>query len=830
MSVNYLSILQKIKEALSDRWTWFKAQMAILYKKWILLKEAYPRGAWLALIGGSLGLLSFIFVLIFYLSIRFECFDTLPTLKELQEIENNIASEIYTEDGQLLGKYYIQNRINVSLEEISPDLLDVLVATEDVRFFDHDGIDFRAWFRVFFKSILMGDESAGGGSTLSQQLAKNLYSRKNYLLLSLPVNKVREMIIAQRLERIYSKKELLTLYLNTVSFSDNTYGVKVASKRFFDTSPTAITIEEAAVLVGMLKNPSLYNPIKRPELTRERRNVVLSQMAKYGHITKEDLDSLQAQPLRLKYSKEGFTEGKGTYFREHLRLELKELLKEFTKEDGGSYNLYTDGLKIYTTLDSRLQQYAEESVTEHLKKLQADFFKHWKGRLSKEMRQAIEKIVSNTDLYKRLKAEGKPQSVIEGIFKKPRKMTIFTWEGEEEREMSKLDSIQYYFMLLNTGFLVMNPQNGHIKAWVGGINNKYFQYDHVKSVRQVGSIFKPLVYAAALEQGIPPCEYTYNQLTIYSDYEDWSPENSDGVYGGVYSMEGALSKSINAVTVDLIMRTGIDSVKDLAHQMGVSTPIPVVPSIALGAVDVSLFDMLKVYGTFANGGRRPNPTYIRRIETKTGEVLLDVENAHIEPEQVLSANTSQIMTQMLQSVVDSGTAKRLRYQYRLYNDIAGKTGTTQNHSDGWFIGYTPNLVAGAWVGGESPTVRFRTLNLGQGANMALPIWGRFMNKVYKDVQFEDWKAVSFEPLSDSIRWKLDCAPYLEEMPIYVNWDHLKEHPATLFEIIFGKKEVVTFPAESNQNKEDRGPNAWNKRKRKQKKKERLFDRIFRKRN
>jgi penicillin-binding protein 1A len=763
-----------------------------------------------------------------YISIRFEFFDKLPSIKELQQIENNIASEVYTEDGQLLGKYYIQNRVNASVEEISPNLLNALIATEDARFFNHNGIDFQAWLRVFFKSILLQDDAAGGGSTLSQQLAKNLYGRKKYKALSLPINKIREMIIAKRLEKIYSKKELLTLYLNTVSFSDNVFGVKVASKRFFNSNPKNIKLEEAAVLVGMLKSTTIYNPLRHPEKAQIRRNTVLAQMEKYGYLQKNAMDSMQTRPIKLNYAKEGNTEGSGTYFREHLRLELKELLKNYKKEDGTAYNIHTDGLKIYTTIDSRMQRYAEEAVQEHMSQLQTQFFKHWKRPFSKEMRKEIEKIILKTDLYKQLKKQKKSQTVIDSLFRKPHKRTIFTWEGEQERTISKLDSIQYYFLMLNTGFLAMDPSNGHIKAWIGGINNKYFQYDHVKSRRQVGSTFKPLVYATALENDFQPCDYLHNELTVYPDYDNWQPENSDRQYGGVYSMKGALSKSINAVTVDLIMQTGIDSVKQLAQSMGISTAIPAVPSIALGAVDASLYDMVKVYGTLANKGVRPQPKYIRRIETKTGDVLFDLEETATELERVLEEATAQMMTAMLQSVVDSGTARRLRYQFHLTSDIAGKTGTTQNHSDGWFLGYTPNLVAGVWVGAESPKVHFRSLSLGQGANTALPIWGRFMNKVYNDPQFSQWKAATFDLIPDSLYWKLDCAPYLEEMPKHWDLEDLEEKPFNIFEIIFGKRDELeieaALPTPINQN--DKQPN-HSKPKRKKKK---LFERLFGEKN
>ena len=766
---------ENFQESTPSRWEAIQTKFEPIHAKWLAFKTARPKTAWTALIGGGLGIFACLFVLVFYSLIRFGALGSLPSQEELMAIENSIASEVYSEDEQLLGKYYVQNRVNTNLEDISPILLDALVATEDVRFFDHSGVDFRSLFRVFFKSILLQDDDSGGGSTLSQQLAKNIFKRKRYKILSLPVNKVREMIIARRLERIYSKKELLALYLNTVSFSDNTFGIKVATKRFFNTNPKEVRPEEAAVLVGMLKGPTRYNPLRHPERSLERRNTILRKMNRYGYLVKSSIDSLQTLPLELQYNREGITEGNATYFREHLRLEVEELLENHTKEDGTPYNLYRDGLKIYTTIDAKLQNFAEEAVAEHMSELQATFFKHWQGGKPWGTDKDIQKIARTTSLYKRLKAADKPAGIIQDLLNQPKKMRIFTWDGEQEKEMSVLDSIKYYQSMLNTGFLAVNPKDGRVKAWVGGIDNKYFQYDHIKSTRQPGSTFKPLVYATALQQGIAPCEYNYNRLVIYSDYDDWKPENADGKYEGVYSMEGALSNSVNAVTVDLLMRVGIDSVKQLAHRMGITTDIPSVPSIALGVADVSLYDMINVYSTLANEGVRQELSFLRRIETNEGEVLIDFELEEKEKERILSMDHALMMTNMLQSVVDSGTARRLRFRYNLHNDIAGKTGTTQNHSDGWFIGYTPDIVAGAWVGAESPKVHFRSLSLGQGANTALPIWGRFMTKVYKDPKFKSWYQSKFTPLSDSIQLAMNCPPYLPDMPVY--------EPLTFFEEI-----------------------------------------------
>ncbi len=473
-------------------------------------------------------------------------------------------------------------------------------------------------------------------------------------------------------------------------------------------------------------------------------------------------------PLELDYQKEGNNQGLATYFREHLRLELEDILADYTKPDGSPYNLYTDGLKIYTTLDARLQRYAEEAVQEHMAEVQQLLEEDWKKRTAPwEQGSIIERAVEQSDRYQQLKAKGVPQEQIEEIFKTPVRMTVFSWEGgEAEREMSPLDSIKYYLSIMNAGFLAADPSEGLVKAWVGGIHHKYFQYDHVLSNRQVGSTFKPIVYAAALQGGMLPCEYTYNRQVTYAKYDNWQPRNADGEYGGVYSMEGALSQSVNTVTVELMMRTGIDTVRQLAQAMGIDHHIPKVPAISLGAVEASLYDMVRVYGTFANQGKRPQLHYLDRIETADGEVIAEFDRpVPAQFPRVLEAAQAQMMTGMLQSVVDSGTARKLRYQFGLYNDLAGKTGTTQRQTDGWFVGYNPKLVAGAWVGAEWPQVHFRTLYRGQGSATALPIYGRFMRKLYKDQAFKSIRYARFPEPADTVAALMKCPPYLEEMPI-----------------------------------------------------------------
>ncbi|MEO1625646.1 MAG: transglycosylase domain-containing protein, partial [Bacteroidota bacterium] len=517
-----------------------------LQLKWQQFRERAPLLSRLALLGSSLFLLGVGFIISLLLLVRLGAFGRMPSKADLRDIRNHTASEVYSADGVLLGKYYIENRTNIAYDDLSPDLVNALIATEDARFLKHSGIDLRAWVRVFIRTVLLQDESGGGGSTISQQLAKNLFKRQRYRLLSIPINKIQEMYIARRLEKVYTKDELINLYLNTVPFGSNIYGVEVAAKQFFQTNAKDIKTEEAAVLIGMLKANTYYNPARNPERSKGRRNVVLRQMNKYNYLSKATSDSLQQLPLEVNYTRESNNEGLATYFREHLRQELVEQLKEYSKPDGSPYNLYTDGLKIHTTLHARLQGYAEEAVQGHMAKLQTEFDKHWKGRKPWGNESALMREVKKSKRYKSLQEKGLSQEEIMEEFEKKQRITIFSWKGDQTKEMSPLDSVKYYYSLLNAGFLVMDPANGHIKAWVGGTDHEYFKYDHVKSRRQVGSTFKPIVYASALQNGFKPCDYYYNRLVTYTDYDDWQPQNADGKYGGLYSMQGALSKSVNS--------------------------------------------------------------------------------------------------------------------------------------------------------------------------------------------------------------------------------------------------------------------------------------------
>ena len=743
--------------------TKIKAYLQPAIDRWHRFRHIYPNASLLIKYVGLLFGAGITSILLLFFLVRIGIFGRIPSQQDLAAIQNYTASEVYSADSVLLGKYYIENRKVVDYDDISPDIVNALIATEDARFFEHRGVDLRAWGRVLIKTVLLSRTSSGGGSTLSQQLAKNLFPRRNYWILTIPVNKIKEMYVARRLEKVYSKDELISLYLNTVPFGGNMFGVEVAAKQLFNSTAKHIQTENAATLVGMLKANTYYSPIRHPERAQKRRNVVLSQMAKYGYLEAQKVDSLQQLPLEVQVERPSNQEGLATYFREHLRQELAESIQAYTRPDGTPYNLYTDGLRIYTTIDAKMQQYAEEAVKEHLAKLQKDFNTHWKGRKPWGNDKILQREMRKSQRYQSLKASGATEEAILDQFNQAIPMRVFSWDGKAtEKEMSPLDSIKYYYTLLNAGFLVMEPGTGDIKAWVGGIDYKYFKYDHVKSRRQVGSTFKPIVYASAIKNGFRPCDYYFNRLVTYTEYEDWQPHNSDGQYGGLYSMQGALSKSVNSVAVDLIVRNGIDSVRQLAQQMGITSEIPNAPSIALGTADVSLYDMLKVYGSLANRGKRPEPRYISRIEQSDGTIVAVFESQPKQFERVLSINEADMIRQMMQTVVDSGTARRIRYQYGIYTPIAGKTGTTQSHADGWFIGFTPRLVAGAWVGGEYPDIRFRSIRLGQGANTALPIWARFMKKIYADKAFKRLKYDAFANPSPEVVEALDCEPFYED--------------------------------------------------------------------
>lgn len=770
------NFLQRLKLLFNRVYQYFKP---FTFKKLLVLSSA-------------VAVCGFLFILLLFLLAWSGILGSLPSQRELISVENPAASEVYSADSVLLGRYFIQERSNIAFQEIPKHVADALIATEDVRFYDHNGIDTRSLGRVLIKSLLLQNESSGGGSTITQQLAKNLYPRKDYWIFSLVINKMREMIIASRIEKAYEKSAILTLYLNTIPFGDNTYGVEAAAQRFFSVPTKNLTIEQGAVLIGMLKATHSYNPRINPTQSLSRRNVVLGQLEKYKILTAEKADSLKALPLILKYNKITHHSGLASYFREYMRPELLEWCKKYNAAHEGQLNLYTDGLKIYTTLDSRLQQYAEEAMARQMKETQVRFDVHWKNRSPwQEHPQMIEEIIKKSDRYKNLKKQGLREEEITAVMNKPLPMTVFTWDGEKELTMSPIDSIKYYLKFLNAGFLAMDPRNGEIKAWVGGINHHYFQYDHVResTKRQVGSTFKPIVYAAALEQGVRPCAYISAAKTTYTNMEDWAPENSEDNYGLKYSMPGALTYSVNTVSVQVLEKAGIANTINLAHDMGIKSDIEPVPSIALGTADISVTEMVTAYACIANKGKASEPTYLTAIANHKNEILerFTLPDQH----QALSEESAQMILHMLKRVVNEGTAAGLRSHFGLQNDVAGKTGTTQSNTDGWFMAITPKLVIGTWVGADDPRIRFRSTALGQGARTALPITGDFLRAANQDASLHAITQARFASLPRSLENKIDCDLFKEDgniiTRIFGKRDKDKEKKKE-----FGKKEKKGF--------------------------------------
>ncbi len=725
--------------------------------------------------GVALFLLAFLLFLIVYVGFT----GPVPSGEELQKIKNPVSTEVYAGDGRLLGRYYIENRSSVSFGQISPNIINALIATEDSRFYHHRGIDEIALIRVFFKSVLLQDHSSGGGSTLSQQIAKNLFPRKSFGPLSMPVNKLRESIIAYRLERLYTKDEILALYLNTVPFAENTFGIGVASERFFSKPAQKLNVPEAATLIGMLKANNSYNPRKNPERSLERRNVVIEQMLKYSYLTPAEAKMYKAESLDLSYNPITYNEGPAPYMMEKLRPFLQIWCDDHLKDDQSVYNLYTDGLKIRTTIDFDMQLAAEVAVSEQMKNLQSLFDEHWgKTKPWGKDQSVVTRAMKRSDRYRKLKKNAVPEDQIRDIFNTPNSVSLFTWNGNKQVEMSPMDSIQYYLKILNTGFMAMDPFTGELKAYIGGNDFRYFKYDHTKAKFQVGSTFKPIVYLAALESGISPDTYFANEKKVYEEYENWSPQNSHDDYTGFYSMEGALSKSINTIAVEVLMQTGISKVVDLAQRMGIESDLPEYPSLALGTASVSLEEMVCVYSEFVNGGRKVIPYYLKSIESNSGQMLEEFPN--VQPgEQVAQTENCRIITHMLKSVVNDGTGSTIRTVWGINSEFAGKTGTTQDQADGWFIGMTPTLVAGAWVGGEDPTIHFRNLGAGAGGRTALPIVGQFYSQILHQVKYRDMRFSSFELPSEESLAMMDIPPYRKIIEVGIRG---------FFHDLFGRKE------------------------------------------
>ena len=702
-----------------------------------------------------------------------ELFGDLPTFEELENPKSNLASEIYSSDMKVLGKLYYENRTTVHFNNLDVNLVHALIATEDARFYNHSGVDGRGLLRVIFKTILGGSESSGGGSTITQQLAKMLFPREqNQSKFKIIFRKIKEWIIAVRLERQYTKNEIVAMYLNKFDFINNAVGIKSAAKIYFNTIPDSLKIEQSAMLVGMAKNPALFNPIRRPGQTLQRRNVVLSQMKKYDYITEAQCDSLQKIPLELNFKPEDHNEGLATYFREYLRDEfMRKWCQENRKPDGTEYNIYKDGLRIYTTINSKMQQYAEEAVEEHLKNFQEIFLQDCKKkknapfdwRVTKdEIKNIMNQAMKRSERYRVMKQAGMTDQQIETSFNTPTPMTVFSWKKDIDTVLKPIDSIRYYKTFLQTGFMSMDPHTGFVKAWVGGIDHKHFKYDHVKvAKRQVGSTFKPILYSLAIQEGYPPCYRIPNvPVTIHYDDKDWTPDNSEDKYNGrMVTLQFALALSINYVSAYLMKQFGPQAVVDMARRMGITSPIDPVPAICLGTPEISVYEMVGANSTFANKGTWIEPLFVTRIEDKNGNVLQDFTSA---TEEVMSEDKAYVMLHLMKGVVNYGTGNYLHSIYKMYYPIAGKTGTTQNQSDGWFMGITPDLVSGCWVGAEDRSVHFSSLEYGQGGRMALPIWAKYMQKIYADHTLKI-STGDFEAPSKKINIELDCSKYDKEM-------------------------------------------------------------------
>lgn len=683
-------------------------------------------------------------ILILFTSISFGWIGFMPSFEELENPKSNLASEIISADQQLLGKYYFENRSNIQYSELSPDLINALISTEDIRFEEHSGVDGKALIRVMLGVVTFSHK--GGGSTITQQLAKNLFPRKaNRNIFETLIIKFKEWVTATKLERNYSKNEIIAMYFNTVPFGSQTFGVKSASKTFFNKIPIEINKEEAALLVGILKAPTWYSPVRNPERAMQRRDVVLNQMRKYEFISTEEYDSLKVIPLDMSdFRMQDHNTGLATYFREYLRSYLKDWCNTHFKTDGSPYNIYKDGLKIHTTINSKMQQYAEAAMREHLgKDLQPAFYKHWKGRKNapfdhnlktKQIESIIVQAMHRSNRYRSLRKTGMPADSIIIIFNTPTEMTLFSWNGDVDTLISPLDSIRYYKFFLLAGMMSIEPQTAYVRAYVGGIDYRYFKYDHVKvGKRQVGSIFKPFLYTLAMQEGgYSPCSKVPNVPVSFELYDGslWTPRNSsDEKEGEMVTLKWALANSVNYISAFLMKQYSPTAVIQMARKMGVTSNFDTVPSICLGTPDISLYEMVGALNTFVNKGVYKEPIFITRIEDKNGNII---EKFIPYQQEAMSEETAYLMLELLKGVVNKGTGIRLRYKYKFTQEIAGKTGTTQNQSDGWFIGITPDLVTGIWVGAEDRSVHFRSISQGQGANMALPIWALYMKEIYGD--------------------------------------------------------------------------------------------------
>ena len=750
----------------------------------------------------SVVLVGIIGVFVFFWLISAGKLGFMPTFEELENPNNRFASGVYFADGPIMNRYFEkENRKYIEYREIPQSVIDALIATEDVRFYDHSGVDVRGLFRVA-KGLLTANTSAGGGSTISQQLAKMLFPRESDLnVFELAIRKFREWVIAVRLEKSYTKEEILTMYLNKYDFLNLAVGISSAADIYFQVPLDSLKVEQAAMLIGMAKNSSYYNPVRRPELTLNRRNVVLSQMYKYDKITREECDSLKKLPLGLNFKRVDHKEGLATYFREYLRLfmtankpdrkryrDLSQFrldsvawktnplygwCKKNVKVDGSHYDLYSDGLKIYTTLDSRMQKYAEEAVREHLSQDLQPLFDKEKVKKHRppfsndmtpaEIEEVLDRSIRQSERYRVLSKQGMSFDEIRKTFDQPLKMQVFTWNGIRDTVMTPLDSIKHYKSFFRSGFMVMQPQTGYIKAYVGGPDYRYFMYDMVSAgKRQVGSTIKPILYTLAMQEGLGPCDKVPNipQTFILPTGEPWSARGGTKRQGEMVTLRWGLANSENNISAWVLKQFTPEAVAQMAHKMGITSFIDPVPSVFLGTAEITVKEMVAAYSIFANKGVYNSPLPVYRIEDKYGNVLQEFRP---ESREVITENTAYLMCNLLEGVVTGGTGVRLRYKYKLMNPMGGKTGTTQKHADGWFMGVTPDLVGGVWVGAEDRSIHFQNLANGQGASMALPIWAKFLLKAYADPRLK----MSDRPFARpaGINKRLDCDETISEAEV-----------------------------------------------------------------
>ena len=707
-------------------------------------------------------------------------FADIPSFKELENPDSKLATQVIAEDGEVLATFHIENRTFVTYEELSPNIVHAAVATEDARFYRHSGIDFKGLARVFFKTLLLRDSSQGGGSTITQQLAKTLYPRKELgkkvpgiYHMKMVWTKLKEWITAVKLERDYTKDEIMTMYLNSIFFGSSAYGIRSASETFFGKLPSELTVEESAMLVGMVNKPTRYNPAINPDKALLRRNFVIGQMEKAGYITKASRDSIRAIPITLNYEIQDHNSGRAPYFRDMIRRvmtaqkpkrgdykiredyaadslawaddQLYGWLEKTRKADGSKYDLDRDGLRIYTTINFKMQKYAEEAVAEHIKALQADFMKDLKRKTNAPFSNDIDEATRNrlmnqarrwSDRWRMLKKSGKSDSQILKTFSDPVKMRVFAYnkKGYVDTTMTPDDSIRYYKSMLRTAFVAMEPGTGHVKAYVGGPNYRYFKYDNVRQgKRQVGSTIKPFLYTLAMQEGMTPCDKVVDlpQTFEIPGGDTWTPRSTDSEkwIGRTVTLKWGLTNSSNNISAYLMKQFGPEAMADMMRRMGIQSHIDEVPALCVGPTDISLWEMVAAYNTFPSRGVYVAPLYVTRIEDSQGNVITEFTG---KKKEAIGENTAFLMVNLMEGVVQGGTASRLRYRYNLMGEIAGKTGTTNDNSDGWFIGYTPTLVAGVWTGAEDRQIHFQSGSLGQGANMSLPIWGIFMKKVLAD--------------------------------------------------------------------------------------------------